>query len=248
VMMRTRVLIVSLLTLSGCMAEAVEAVSCCCVGCSKAGCVASQTPCPDCNSSAECSIKLHAPNGGCSGGQAIQEEGVPFSRCSSVTANTAPHVLYTTGNATSAATGFDVDAVQSVAVRFNVTRASKPVSLDLWLMANGPNASMTASIRIGDAAAPKDSAKPLVASAPFRVKAVRWKPEMQTVVFRPDAGILLPSSQVHYWLVIKSSDLVGQNGVWLIGQQRAWSTTNFGGSWQRIDSPSAAPGLTLWAI
>ena len=163
-------------------------------------------------------------------------------------APTAPHVLYTTGNATSAATGFDVDAVQSVAVRFDVTSASKPAKLDLWLMSNGPNATITATIVQGDAAAPKVSAIPLAASAPFRVKAVSWKPEMQTVDFRPDAAVLPPGAQVYYWLVLASSDLAGQNGVWLIGQQRAWSTTNLGGSWQRIASSTAAPGLTLWAV
>ena len=106
-----------------------------------------------------------------SGGVAASGEAAP----------TAPHVLYTTGNATSAATGFDVDAVQSVAVRFGVTSASKPAKLDLWLMSNGPNATITATIVQGDAAAPKVSAIPLAASAPFRVKAVSWKPEMQTV-------------------------------------------------------------------
>merc|ERR1711964_296978 len=49
----------------------------------------------------------------------------------------------------------------------------------------------------------------------------------------------------NYWLVLRSHDPAGGNGVWLCGHQLAVSTESVGAEWQKVDQASAAPGFTL---
>ena len=85
----------------------------------------------------------------------------------------------------------------------------------------------------------------LIASSPaFHVSASTWKPEPQTISLAMQQAQLL-QPHTHYWLVLTSRDMAGKNGVWLLGRQTAISSTSLGGGWQPVDSPSAAPGMTL---
>lgn len=157
---------------------------------------------------------------------------------------TTPEVIYSTGVANSSAMGLDIGVSQAAAVRFAPSSNCTATEIELSLMSNGPNATMVAQIVWGGEAAPSNG-KPIGASGDFQVQAVTWKPEQQTVGFV--TGVPLIAGEA-YWIVLRSRDPMGSNGVWLLGPQRAWSTTTMGGAWQHTDQKSAAPGVILRGI
>lgn len=149
-------------------------------------------------------------------------------------------VIYSTGVANSSAMGLDVGTSQAVAVRFSPSTDTTATEMELSLMSNGPNATIVAQILQGGTSAPANT--PIGGSRPFHVKAVDWQPEQQAVTF--EEGVKLKAGQL-YWIVLRSSNAMGKNGVWLLGAQHAWSTTTRGATWQRVDQEAAAPGVIL---